>query len=258
MTETIFMIHGMWGGGWYWENYVKFFERKGYRCVTPYLRHHNVQPSDKPPKGLGRTSLQDYAADLENEINKLKEKPIVMGHSMGGLLAQILAARGLTKATLLITPASPSGINALKWSVIRSFAGPIIKLKFLGFPHKLSFRAAVYSMLHLMPTEEQKIIYNRCVYESGKAAREIGFWPMDWKCASRVNESNVTCPMLVISGSEDRITPASVVKKVADKYQHVSTYKEFKNHAHWIIGEQGWEKVAEFISNWLNQVLYAK
>lgn len=258
MNETIFMIHGMWGGGWHWKNYVTFFETKGYNCVTPYLRHHNVQPMDKPPKGLGSTSLQDYAADLENEISKLKQKPIVMGHSMGGLLAQILAAKGLTKAAVLVTPASPWGINALKWPVIRSFAGPIISLKWLGFPHKLSFRATVYSMLHLLPTEKQQIIYNRCVYESGKAAREIGFWFTDWKRASRVNESNVTCPMLVISASEDRITPPSVVKKVADKYERVSKYKEFENHAHWIIGEQGWEKIAEFISDWLDHVLHSK
>ncbi len=258
MSETIFMIHGMWGGGWCWENYVEFFERNGYRCLTPYLRHHNVQPTDKPPKGLGKTSLQDYAADLENEINKLEEKPIIIGHSMGGLLAQILAARGLAKAAVLITPASPSGINALKWSVIRCFAGSILKLKFLGYPHRPSFRAAVYAMMHLLPTEEQNSIYNRLVYESGKAAREIGFWLLDYKRASRVNASNVTCPMLVISGAEDRITPVSIVEKVAEKYKHVSTHKTFENHAHYIIAEHGWEEIAEFISNWLDQVLKTK
>jgi pimeloyl-ACP methyl ester carboxylesterase len=59
---------------------------------------------------------------------------------------------------------------------------------------------------------------------------------------------------LVVSGAEDRITPASVVRKVADKYKAVSTYKEFENHAHWVIGEPGWEKIAEFVSDWLKQV----
>jgi pimeloyl-ACP methyl ester carboxylesterase len=251
MTESIFMIHGMWGGGWHWENYTRFFEEKGYKCFAPYLRHHDVQPGAKPPKGLGSTGLLDYAEDFEDEIRKLKEKPIVIGHSMGGLLAQILAARDLAKATVLITPASPSGINALKWSVIKSFFGSIIKLKFLGYPHKLSYRAAVYAMLHLMPIEEQNLIYNRCVYESGKAAREIGFWFFDFKRASNVNESKVTCPMLVISGSDDRITPANVVKKVADKYQGISTYKEFKDHAHFLLGEPGWGKISEYIHKWI-------
>jgi len=255
MTNTILFIHGMWGGAWYWEEYIRFFQEKGYRCTAPYLRYHDIPPGTKSPKELGGTSLLDYASDLQAEIEKLGEIPILIGHSMGGLLAQILAARGLAKAAVLITPASPAGINALKWSVLKSFAGPILKLKFLGFPFKISFKAAVYSMLHLLPIEEQERIYNRCVRESGKAAMEIGFWPFDIKRAARVNASKVICPMLVISGAKDRITPAKVVKKVAYKYRHVSEYKEFNYHAHWIIGEQGWEEVADYIANWLEQNL---
>ncbi|MDD5168094.1 MAG: alpha/beta hydrolase [Syntrophales bacterium] len=88
-----------------------------------------------------------------------------------------------------------------------------------------------------------------------KQREKSGFWLIDWNRASRVYESSVTCPMLVISGSEDRITLASVVEKVADKYKHVSEYKKFKNHAHWIIGEPGWDEVAGFISTWLHHVL---
>ena len=108
--------------------------------------------------------------------------------------------------------------------------------------------------MHLLPEEDQKAAYERFVYESGCAATEIGFWLFDSKGASKVDESKVTCPVLVVSGAEDRITPASVVRKVADKYKAVSTYKEFENHAHWVIGEPGWEKIAEFVSDWLKQV----
>ena len=129
MADTIMMIHGMWGGGWYWEDYVRFFGEKGYECTAPYLRHHDIQAGTKPPKGLGSMSLLDYVADLENEIIELQDKPILIGHSMGGLLAQMLAERDLAKATVLLTPAPPAGINALKWSVLRSFAGPIFKFK---------------------------------------------------------------------------------------------------------------------------------
>ena len=110
MSKTIFMIHGMWGGGWSWDKFQGYFEDKGYRCIVPYLRHHDIKPNDPPPPGLGKTSLLDYAEDLELEIKKLDEKPIIMGHSMGGLLAQILASRDLAKAAVLITPASPAGI----------------------------------------------------------------------------------------------------------------------------------------------------
>ena len=97
-------------------------------------------------------------------------------------------------------------------------------------------------MLHLLPEIDQKANYERLRYESGRAAAEIGFWLFDSGRAARVDGAKVTCPVLVVSGAEDRITPASVVKKVANKYNAVSTYKEFENHAHWIIGVSGQEQ----------------
>ncbi|MBW1775583.1 MAG: alpha/beta hydrolase [Deltaproteobacteria bacterium] len=253
MADTIVMIHGMWGGGWYWENFKRYFEQKGYQCVTPILRYHDINPGEKPDPGPGTTSLLDYAQDLEEYISTLDEKPILMGHSMGGLISQILGARDLAKALILLTPASPSGINALKYSVIRSFFGIMTKWGFWRKPHRISYKAAVYSMLSLLPEEDRKAVYERFVYESGTAAFEIGFWLLDSSGASKVDETKVNCPVLVVSGKEDKITPASVVKRVAEKYEAVSTYREFENHAHWVIGEPGWEAIAEFISDWLSE-----
>lgn len=255
MAETMVMIHGMWGGSWCWENFKQFFETKGYQCYTPTLRYHDVDPKDPPDPMLGTTSLLDYAQDLEEYVLKLDDKPFLIGHSMGGLLAQILGARGLAKGLVLLTSASPSGIIALKPSVIKSFWGVLTKWGFWRNPHRLSFNASVYSMMHLLPVNEQKAVYDRFVYESGRAAAEIGFWLFDFKGASKVDESKVSCPVLVVSGAEDRITPASVVRKVADKYEAVSTYKEFENHAHWVIGEPGWHEIAEYVYDWLNQVM---
>ena len=254
MTETIVMIHGMWGGGWSWENYVKHFEKKGYHCITPALRFHDMDPNETPNPQLGTTSLLDYAEDLEQEIHKLDVIPILMGHSMGGLLAQILGSRGLAKALVLLTPASPYGIMALKPSVIRSFWSVLTKWGFWRKPMRQKFNEAVYSMLHLLTPEEQKETFDKFVYESGHAGFEIGFWLFDSRRAAKVDESKITCPVLVIAGAEDRITPASVVRQVANKYKAVSTYKEFANHAHWVIAEPGWQEIAEYVSDWLDQV----
>ena len=255
MSETIVMIHGMWGGAWYWENYAEYFEKKGYHCIRPTLRFHDMEPNEVPNPQLGTTSLLDYAEDLEKEIRKLDTTPILMGHSMGGLLTQILGSRGLAKVLVLLTPASPHGIMALTPSVIRSFWSALTKWGFWRKPHRQTFNEAVYSMLHLLPGEEQKETFDKFVYESGLAAYEIGFWLFDSKRASKVDESKVTCPVLVVAGTEDRITPASVVRKVAQKYKAVSTYKEFANHAHWVIMEPGWEEIAEYILDWLDEVL---
>jgi pimeloyl-ACP methyl ester carboxylesterase len=254
MADTIVMIHGMWGGGWVWENYKNFFEQRDFQCHRPPLLYHDMDPNEKPDPNLGTTSLLDYARDLEEYIHHLDQKPILIGHSMGGLLVQILGARGLAKGLVLLTPAPPSGINALTYSVIKSFWSVLSKWGFWRNPHRIPFDATVYAMFHLLAEEDQKAVYDRFVYESGRAASEIGFWFLDFKGASKVDESHVSCPVLVVSGAEDRTTPAAVVRKVAHKYKAVSTYKEFENHAHWIIGEPGWEEVAEFISDWLRHV----
>ncbi|MGA2319091.1 MAG: alpha/beta hydrolase [Thermodesulfobacteriota bacterium] len=217
MAETIVMIHGMWGTGWYWENFKGFFEGKGYQCVVPTLRYHDMDPKGIPDPRLGTTSLLDYAADLEKLIRELEGTPILMGHSMGGLLAQILSSRGLAKA--------------------------------------LVFAEAAYSMLNLMPFESQKSIYDKFVFESGRAASEIGFWLFDSKKAARVDESKVTCPVLIVAGEKDRIVPVSVTRKIAEKYKKVSTYKEFPDHSHWVVGEPGWQEITEYIKEWLNRAL---
>lgn len=257
MNETILMIHGMWGGAWNWDNYRQFFEAKGYRCVAPTLRYHDMDPKGVPDSRLGTTSLLDYARDLEAEIAKIPDKPVIMGHSMGGLLAQILGSRGLARALVLLTPAAPAGIMMLKPSVIRSFASVMFKWGFWRKPHKLPFEAAVYAMYHLVPRHEQRPLYDRLVYESGRAAAEIGFWILDPTRAARVEEWRVTCPVLVVGGGQDRITPPTVTRKIAAKYRSVSTYLELADHAHWVLGEPGWEKVAESVAHWLNEKLPA-
>lgn len=251
MNRSVVMIHGMHGGGWYWQNFKTFFEEKGYRCFAPYLRYHDVDPAGQPDPALGTISLLDYVNDMEDFIRGLDEAPIIMGHSMGGLIAQLLGARGLADALVLLTPAAPSGINAATYSVIKSFWGVMTTWGFWRKPFRPSMKSMAYAIMHRIPMGERKKMYDKLVHESGRAAFEIGLWHMDSKHASKVDETKIICPVLIVSGSEDRITPASVIKKIARKYRHVATYKEFDHHAHLIIGEPGWEDVARYVDEWI-------
>jgi len=257
MSKTIIMIHGMWGTDWYWQNYKTFLESKGYKCVSPVLRYHDMNPKESPDRRLGATSLMDYVDDLEKEIRKLDESPIIMGHSMGGLLAQMLGSRGLGKALVLLAPASPRWINATRITVLRTFWDIMTVFKIFprwGFwkkTHRISFKKAAWAVLNLMPKEEQREIYEKFVWESGKASAQIGFWLLDFKKTTKIDSASVTCPVLVIAGTQDRITPVSVSLAVAKKYKDVSTYKELEGHAHWLVGEKGWENVVEYIVDWL-------
>lgn len=251
MTNDIVMVHGMWGGSWCWSFFKSYFEDKGYTCHVPVLRHHDIDPSDPVPKDLGTTSLLDYVQDLEAYIKKFEKKPILMGHSMGGLLVQMLTAKGLAKKSVLLTPAPPAGIHAISWSVFKCFLSMFLQWGFWKKAHRIPFERAVWAFLHHLPESEQKKEYQKLVYESGQAASEIGLWPLDPNKASRVDETKITSPMLIVTASKDRIVPAFIVRKIADKYHHVAIFKEFENHSHWLIGEENWEEVADYVKRWI-------
>jgi pimeloyl-ACP methyl ester carboxylesterase len=255
MPDTIFMIHGAWNGPWYWNNYKGFFEEQGYRCITPALRFHDAKPGAAPDSRLGETSLLDYAGDLEREIGELGERPILMGHSMGGLLSLILAARGLARKAVLLSPAPPAGTV-----VLPTLAGirNISRVGLLSFgirsrPVRPSFEGSAHVLLNQMPSSEHRAIYDRFVFESGRAFFEILFWRRDRGKAAKVDSDRITCPLLCIVGGRDRITPASSVRRIAKRCGSVATYREFPDHAHWVLAEPGWQNIAGSIADWLAQ-----
>jgi pimeloyl-ACP methyl ester carboxylesterase len=166
---------------------------------------------------LGTTSLLDYAADLEANIRKLDAKPILIGHSMGGLLVQMLAARGLARAAILLAPASPSGIVAIRHSVVKSSKSLLTSWAFWRKAYRLTYDEVVYGMMQYVSEEERRTEYDKFVFDSGRAASEIGLWPFDPHHASRVDATKVVCPMLVVGAADDRHTPAAIVKKVWKK-----------------------------------------
>lgn len=253
MTNTIVMIHGMFSTGPMWANHRRYFETLGYRVETPTLRHHDVDPGDVPPAGLGTTSLLDYAQDLEQEVAALGTRPILMGHSMGGLLAQMLAARGRAAATILLTPAAPAGIIALTPSVIRSFGSYLVTWGLWRKAFRASYGEIRYGMLNTMTEEETHEVYDIMVHESGRAAAEIAFWLFDRRHAARVDAADVDCPLLIVAGGRDRATPASVVRKVARKYAGNTTYKELPGQSHWVMHGPGWEEIAQLCADWLRK-----
>lgn len=254
MAKTLYFIHGMWGGPWCWDNYLEFFGSRGYRCVAATLPYHDMEPRGTPDPRLGTTGLQDYAARLEAEIRQLGDRPVLVGHSMGGLLAQMLAARGLAEAVVLLASAAPSGIFSIRPSVVRCFWSTHMNWGFWRKPVRPTFGEAAYGLLHRMPAGQRRAIYDRFVFESGRTVIEIGYWFLDRRDASRIDATAVTCPMLVVAPTEDRVSRLSVARRIAEKYTAVATFREAEGHAHWLMGEPGWEVVAAEIDEWLKRL----
>lgn len=252
MTKNLVMIHGMWGGGWYWQPMKAFFEAQGYVCHTPDLRYHGESAGNTPHPALGTLSLTDYVNDMEALIQDFSEKPIVIGHSMGGLIAQKLAERGLVEQLVLACPAPPNDIFAISWPGFKSFFPLLLQSGFWKKPTLPSFENAVQSSFQLIPEDERREYYERLCHDSGHVLLEIALSFLDKESATAVVSSKVKCPTLVLSAELDRLIPAHVVKKVANKYPQAD-YHCFSGQTHWVIAEQGWENCAEYIANWLNR-----
>jgi len=255
VSKTLLMVHGMWGSAEIWTGYKAFFEQLGYQVITPTLRWHEAKYLNAPPKELGTTSLLDYASDLEQLIGTLKEKPILIGHSMGALLVQILASRGLAQSAILLTPAPPAGVFAFRISSTRTFLSVPTVPFFWRNPMKPTFNEAKYGIFNMLMPEQQVEEYGKYVFESGQIAFETAFSQFDRKKASTVDEKLIDCPMLVVAAAHDRIVPVSVAKQVYKKYKkHTDvTFKVFKRFGHAIQQQKGWEEIPAYVDEWMRK-----
>lgn len=237
----LLFVHGMWEGAWFWKGYLDFFSSRGYTCYALDLRGRS---GSKPVSDIGKVSIQDYLADVRTVAEEL-DNPVLIGHSMGGLLVQKLAELLDPPAIVAITPAAPRGIFALKtWAVFQAALRHSPEI-FRGRPLMPDKATMLRLELNRLPPEEQDRVYNRLVPESGRQAFDIAVkgFPVD--------ASKVRCPVLVVGATEDRITAAKMVRKIARKYQ--ADYKEYDGFGHMIVLEPGWERVAEDIEAWLER-----
>lgn len=250
MKEKTVFVSGMGQTGVYWHNYVSWFTNEGYECHVPVLRCHNKEDNHQLSPNTG---LRDYVADLAAYVREFDEPVHLVGHSMGGLLVQILASMDLDiKSQVLISPAAPGGMNSLCFSTIWTFKKILTTSHFWERLVKPSFAAVRYGLLNGIPSDdEQERIYSNFVNESGRAIFEMGCWFLDISGASIVDESLVRCPTFVITGKNDRGIPARFGEKVAKKYGKVVPveYQEY-DRGHWALEEPGWEEICHDIFNW--------
>jgi non-heme chloroperoxidase len=252
-VAAVLFIHGAFVGGWCWAGWRKLFQARGLRSAAPDLRHHGSK--DAGDERVGALSLRDYLADLEALIERMEAPPVVIGHSMGGLLAQQLAARGRVAGAILLAPAKPWGVPPTGPFELGSAAYLARIRDYWRKPIRPDFGTAAEYALERLPPEARLKAYEGFVPESGRALFEMLHWPMDWTMASHVEQWRVRCPMLVLAAERDRMMPPTTVRLIAAKYAHVSAYREAPRAGHWLIGEPGWEKLAEECAAWAAQRL---
>ncbi len=247
------LIHGMWSTPKVWDNFRPVFERAGFEVHAPALRYHDVEPHGPEPEGIGTVSLLDYADDLQTLIEGLGKKPVIVGHSMGGLLALMLVSRGLARAGVLLTPAPGAGVFAMRPSTIKIFLRIVMTWGFWRKGTFPTFGEVRQGILNNVSEKEARELYGDMVWESGRATHEIANWFIDSRKASAIPYSGINTPLLIIAGARDRITPASVIGATAKRLSHTATFEILPDNAHWVLGEEGWEKIADRCVEWINQ-----
>ncbi len=249
----ILFIHGMWGRAELWDQYRSRFEAAGHATHAITLRHHDTRIDQPAPAGLGQTSLTDYVEDILSDMRGMEEAPILIGHSMGGLLAQLVAARTEhVRAVIGLTPGPPAGVFAISPRTLNVFRDILLTPAFWKKPTRLSFSRARYGLLHNMSPEAARQLYQEMVWESGRATAEIAFWLFDKSRASRVEPEKIPCPVLLLSGEKDRTVSPGVVRAAVKRYKGACDYRQLAGHSHWVLGEEGWEDIADLCLEWIS------
>jgi pimeloyl-ACP methyl ester carboxylesterase len=252
----VVMIHGAFCGAWAFEHWKPVFEARGFAVHLPALRYHDR--GRHPPKELGTTSLLDYASDLEKLLKRIGEPAFLIGHSMGGLLAQMLAARCEVRGVACLAPSAPYGVLPSTPFEIASAQALYAIGEFWNKPLKPERWIAMTNALDQLDEASREKVFAQFVPESGLATFEIMQWALDPRRASSVDAARVTCPVLCIAGARDRINPPATVRGIAKRYRAQGSFAEIANHSHWLIGEPGWENIAQRVLDFFDETIALK
>ena len=237
----LLFVHGMNGGAWYLRPWLYAAAQAGWDSWAVNLRGHH---GSRPVPDLGRVSVSEYIEDVEDCLRHFGAA-VLIGHSMGGLIAQKAAEGGRVRAAVFATSATPRGIRVVTWSLLMSL--PHYALPVLRSREFLPRREDALNFLgNRLSPELQAWAYAQLVPESGRAARQMALGGI------KVDPEGIRCPTLVVGAEDDRITPAVVQRKIAARYS--SRYLEAPGHAHMLMLEDGWELVFKEILNWLDEV----
>ncbi|HEY9258521.1 alpha/beta hydrolase [Chitinophaga sp.] len=255
-SKTIVFITGCFVHNSGWDTWKTFFEQRGYTTHAPAWPFKEAPPAvlrsrhpDPDIASLRLVQVMDHYADF---IKKLPEKPILIGHSFGGLLTQLLVNRDLAAAGAVIHSVPPQGIIPLSFSFFKATWGPLgfftdVKKSFL-----MSLEQWQYAFTNGMPLEEQKAAYEaNCIPESKQLSRD------GLSSAAKIDFKKPHAPLLFVAGDNDNIMPQSVNRANFGKYAQnngsITAWKLFPGRNHFVVGLPNWPEVATYIADWIEQ-----
>ena len=257
---TIVLVHGLWLTPRSWEGWIDRYQKAGYNVLAPSWPglEGEVEAIRKDPSALKGLKLKTVVDHYERIIRKLDAPPIIMGHSFGGLIVQMLVDRGLGSAGVVIDSAQSAGVPVLPlstiWATITVLGNPFT---FNGTT-SLSPKKFNYAFTNELNEVESKKVYDRYqIPGSNRILWDGALSLLNPNASSKVNYANNNrAPLLFIAGGNDHLVPPAINKANMRKYvknsSAVTDHREFPNRTHHTVGQKGWEEVADFALQWAN------
>ena len=256
-TKNIVFVTGAFVNSSSWDDWQSYFRAKGYTTTAPPWPFKNgtsdelrkKQPNDRDLAALTLTEVIDSYVKV---VKSFPEKPIVIGHSLGGLMTQIIVNRDLAAAGVAIHPVPPLGVFPYEFSFLKAGWKALGLFSSLKKTYLMSFKDWQYAFVNGMPLKEQQVAYDKYTIPESKTVARGGL-----TSAAKVDFKKSHPPLLITSGSEDTIIPAHLNIRNYNRYvknDSVLNYKEFPGRNHFVLGQSTWKEDADYILEWLNRL----
>ncbi len=250
-TPVVF-IHGLWVLPSSWDNWVTLFEEAGYVGLTPSWPDdpQTVEEARANPEVLAKKTLKQVADHTTEIIDALDKKPALIGHSTGGLLAEMLAGRGLSAATVAIDPGVFRGVLPLPASVLKGVGPFLVNPRTRGRAITLTFDQFKYGWANALDEQEAKELYDTFhVAGSGISLAQMGNANLNPWTEAKVDTKNPDRgPLLIIDGEKDHTVPWAIANAAYKKQKRnpgVTEIVKMPNRGHALTIDHGWREVAE-------------
>ena len=263
-TPVVF-IHGLWLLPSSWANWADFFKQAGYAPLTPDWPDdpETVEQARANPDVLAKKTLKQVADHTTDVIDSLDKKPVLMGHSTGGLLAQMLAGQGRSAATVAIDPGVFRGVLPLPRSVLRVVGPLLADPRNRGRALTLTFDQFKYGWANALDEDEAKRLYDTYhVAGSGIALAQMADANLNPWTQSKVDTKTPDRgPLLILDGEKDHTVPwaiANAAFKRQERNPGITEIKQMPNRGHALTIDHGWQEVAQTALDFVKRFVPAK
>jgi non-heme chloroperoxidase len=258
--QPVVFVHGLWLLPSSWDRWADLFEKSGFAALTPGWPDdpETVEEAKAEPEVFAKKSVGDVADHFDAIVRKLDKKPVIIGHSFGGLLTQILAGRGLSAASVAIDPAPFRGVLPLPISALKS-ASPVLKNpanRNRAVP--LTYDQFRFGFANAVSEDEAKELYHTfAVPASGEPLFQAASANLNpWTEAKANSKNPERGPLLIISGEKDNTVPWSIANasfKRQKRNEGVTEIVEMKDRGHALVIDSGWQEVADTALNFVQR-----